>query len=150
VPGGLGGLLFDQRFGLLTCAPVLGAAFTGLGTMLTRREHLRLALELLFVVFPYLLAVTHFAMWWAGWSAPARFFAPVLPLFAVPAAIAWMTMQSRVSKMLVSSALVLTAIASAIVVFVDRGRLAFNTREAPALWLEWLGQPVDLTAATPM
>ena len=40
-----------------------------------RRE---LALELLFVVVPYLLTVTHFAMWWAGWSPPARFFAPML------------------------------------------------------------------------
>ena len=64
-------------------------AFVGLGMMLARRETRRLALELLFVVVPYLLTVTHFAMWWAGWSPPARFFAPVLPLFAVPAAAAW-------------------------------------------------------------
>jgi hypothetical protein len=45
---------------------------------------------------------------------------------------------------------VLTGIASAIVVWIDRGRLAFNTREAPALWLEWIGRLADLTTATPM
>ena len=40
--------------------------------------------------------------------------------------------------------------ASAIVVVVDRGRLAFNTRDAPSLWFEWIGRLADLTAATPM
>src|SRR6185503_2710475 len=67
VPGGLAGLLFDQRFGLVTYAPSLAVAFVGLGVMLARRGFRRLALELLFVVIPYLLIVTHFAMWWGGW-----------------------------------------------------------------------------------
>ena len=33
---------------------------------------------------------------------------------------------------------------------VDRGRLAFNTREAPALWLEWIGRVANLTTAAPL
>ena len=86
MPGGLGGLLFDQRFGLIPYAPVLAFAFVGLGVMLTRPSSRRLALELCFAMLPYLVTVTHFAMWWGGWSAPARFFVPVLPLLAVPAA----------------------------------------------------------------
>ena len=45
--------------------------------------------------------------------------------------------------------MVLTAFASAIVVFVYRGRLAFNTRDVPSLWLEWLGRLADLTTAAP-
>ena len=150
VPGGLAGLLLDQRFGLITYAPVLALAFLGLGRMLARRSSRRLALELLFVVVPYLLTVTHFAMWWGGWSPPARFFAPILPLFAVPAAAAWTMMEGRVSRLIASTALVLTAVASTIVVGVDRGRLAFNTRDAPALWLEWAGRVADLTSAAPM
>ena len=40
-------------------------------------------------MLPYLVTVTHFAMWWGGWSPPARFFVPVLPLLAVPAAVIW-------------------------------------------------------------
>ncbi len=150
VPGGLAGLLFDQRFGLVTYAPVVLVAFIGLGLMLARRETRRLALELLFVVIPYLLTVTHFAMWWGGWSPPARFFAPVLPLFAVPAAAAWVFSRHRAARVLAIASVVLTLCASTIVVAVDRGRLAFNTREAPSLWLEWMGRLADLTAATPM
>lgn len=150
VPGGLAGLLFDQRFGLVTYAPVVLVAFIGLGTMLARRETRRLALELLFVVVPYLLTVTHFAMWWAGWSPPARFFAPVLPLFAVPAAAAWTFARHRAARVLAIVSVVLTICASTVVVVVDRGRLAFNTRDAPSLWFEWMGRLADLTAATPM
>ena len=79
IPGGLAGLFFDQRFGLLAYAPVLVCAFAGLGVMVRNRETRRVGLELLFVLVPYLLAVTHFAMWWGGRSAPARFFVPMLP-----------------------------------------------------------------------
>ena len=109
-----------------------------------------LALELLFVVIPYLLTVTHFAMWWAGWSPPARFFAPVLQLFAVPAAAAWTFAGHRAARALRPRRSVLTICASTVVVVVDRGRLAFNTRDAPSLWFEWMGRLADLTAATPM
>jgi hypothetical protein len=150
VAGGVAGLLFDQRFGLVTYAPVLGVAFVGVGVMLARPMWRRHALELLFVVVPYLLTVTHFAMWWGGWSPPARFFAPVLPLFVVPAAAMWTFVESRTSRLLAPAALLLTGVASALVVVIDRGRLAFNTREAPALWLEWLGRVADLTRAVPM
>ena len=149
VAGGLGGLLFDQRFGLVTYAPVMVVAFLGLVAMFFRPGFRRLALELLFVVTPYLLTVTHFAMWWGGFSPPARFFAPVLPLFAVPAAFAWTMATQRATRVFAAISLVLTAFASVIVVFVYRGRLAFNTRDVPSLWLEWLGRLADLTTAAP-
>jgi hypothetical protein len=45
---------------------------------------------------------------------------------------------------------VLTIFASAALVVVDRGRMAFNTRDASSLWLEWMGRLADLTAAMPM
>jgi hypothetical protein len=149
VPGGLAGLLFDQRFGLITYAPVVAVAFAGLAAMCFRPPFRRLALELLFVIAPYLITVTHFAMWWGGFSPPARFFAPVLPLFAVPAAVAWTLATRRVTRVLAAISLVLTAFASVTVVFVYRGRLAFNTRDVPSLWLEWLGRLADLTTAAP-
>src|SRR5690349_17986812 len=49
VPGGLGGLLFDQRFGLLAYAPALAVPFVSLALMLARPERRRVALEILFV-----------------------------------------------------------------------------------------------------
>ena len=49
-----------------------------------------------------------------------------------------------------AASVVLTICASTVVVAVDRGRLAFNTRDAPSLWFEWMGRLADLTAATPM
>ncbi len=39
--------------------------------------------------------------------------------------------------------------ATAAVVVVDRGRLAFNVRDTPALWLEWLSRSADLPHALP-
>ena len=149
VPGGLAGLLFDQRFGLLTYAPVVVAALAGLGLMLAQRGSRRLGLELLFVMLPYLLIVTHFPMWWAGWSAPARFFVPVLGVLAAPAAVFWVRAERRPVRTLAVAALALTVIATIILVCVDRGRLAYNVRDTPALWLEWLSRGADLPQAFP-
>ena len=77
IPGGLTGLLFDQRFGLLANAPVLAVGIAGLVMMFRlpkasapvlspERADRRLAIELLFVMVPYLLTATSYAMWWAG------------------------------------------------------------------------------------
>ena len=149
IPGGLAGLLFDQRFGLLPYAPVVAFGFVGLWMMLRRPESRRLAIECLFVAVPYLLTVTHFAMWWGGWSAPARFAAPVLPLLVVPAAVCWARVSRSRERALAIAALVFTAGATAAVVAVERGRLAFNVRDTPALWLDWLSRSTDLPHALP-
>ena len=81
----------------------------GVGVMLTRPALRRYALELLFVVAPYLLVVTYVAMWWGGASAPARFFAPVLLWMAVPAAIAWRELRGRTPRTFLAAALAFTA-----------------------------------------
>ena len=151
VPGGLTGLFFDQRFGLLAYAPVLAAAFAGLVLMAVRGTHRRLAIEMLFVLVPYLVTVTHFAMWWGGWSAPARFAAPVLPMLAVPAAICWMSMRDRVSRTSAMIALSWTIFASAVLVMADGGRLAYNAiREPAALWLPRINGVVDIAGGLPL
>ena len=149
VPGGLTGILFDQRFGLLAYAPVLAFAFGGVVVMLRHRSWRRLSLELLFVLVPYLLVVTHFAMWWGGHSAPARFLVPVLPALAIPAAAAWTAIAQRATRATAVAALAFTVFASAVLVLVDGGRLAYNTRETNAAWLEWLNQAVDLGRGLP-
>ena len=63
---------------------------------------------------------------------------------------AWAFARHRAARVLAIVSVVLTICASTVVVAVDRGRLAFNTREAPSLWFEWMGRLADLTAATPM
>ena len=120
IPGGLAGLLFDQRFGLLANAPVLFVGLAGLAMMLrvpnapaaphsSGLADRRLALELLFVMVPYLLTATSYAMWWAGWSAPARFANPAVPILAIPCAVAWSRIQNRASRVIAAGALALTA-----------------------------------------
>jgi hypothetical protein len=150
VPDGLAGLLFDQRFGLMAYAPVLLFAFIGIAIMAARARWRRHAVELLFVLVPYLVVVTSVAMWWGGRSAPARFFVPVLLWMAIPAAAAWTTISRRATRVTALGALVFTGFASAVLIFAEDGGLAFNTREAYALWLEWLNGTVNLQRALPV
>ena len=165
IPGGLAGLLFDQRFGLIANAPVLLVGIAGLGMMLrvTRASagatgttepagmnDRRLAAELLFVIVPYLLTATSYAMWWAGWSAPARFANPAVLIFAIPCAVAWARIRNRGSRTVAAGALALTGFVSGVLVFTDGGRLAYNTREAPALWLQWASTLASLADGVPI
>jgi hypothetical protein len=147
LPNGLGGLLFDQGFGLLATAPVLVFAFAGFAR--TRR----LALEWLVVAFPYLLAVTTFAMWWAGMSGPARFLVPLLLPLAIPAACAWAATHSRGVKAVMLAALLVSAWLSAVMAGGGDGRLGYHTRNeggvTAAPYLEWANHVIDLPAAFP-
>ena len=79
------GLLFDQQFGLLPNAPVYLCAILGFWTLLRRR--LAVALPLLLIIVPYALAVAMYAMWWAGYSSPARFLVPITLPLAMPGLI---------------------------------------------------------------
>ncbi|HEX6976674.1 MAG TPA: hypothetical protein VF147_19840, partial [Vicinamibacterales bacterium] len=149
IPGALTALLFDQRFGLLAFAPALAFAFGGLGFMLARKAERRLAVELLFTLVPYLLVVTDVAMWWGGHSAPARFMTPVLLPLAIPAARAWTGMRSRTARATALAALAFGVFASGVLILADGGRLAYNSRESYAYWLEWLNGTVDLGRGLP-
>ncbi|MEN3339044.1 MAG: hypothetical protein V7647_2720, partial [Acidobacteriota bacterium] len=149
IPGGLAGLFFDQRFGLLAYAPVLLCAFAGLAVMVRDRATRRVGLELFFILVPYLLAVTHFAMWWGGTSAPARFVVPMLPMLTIPAAVSWTAIRHRATRATALAALATTAFVSASLVFVRHGQLAYSTRQGYAAWLEWLSPATDLTRGLP-
>jgi hypothetical protein len=153
IPGGLAGLLFDERFGLIANAPVLVCAIGGLAMMIRSHETRvgkRLALELLFVIVPYLLTATSFAMWWAGWSAPARFANPAVLTLAIPCAVAWQRMRRRATRIVAAGALGLTTFMSCVLVVTDGGRLAYNTRETTALWLDWASRLTSLGEGLPL
>ena len=40
--------------------------------------------QLAFIALPYVLTVTHFAMWWGGYSSPARFLVPLAAVAGDP------------------------------------------------------------------
>ena len=147
LPNGLGGLLFDQGFGLIATAPVLVFALAGFAR--TRR----LGLEWLVMALPYLLAVTTFAMWWAGSSGPARFLVPLMLPLAIPAACAWARAESRGAKAVMLAALLVSAWLSAVMAGGGDGRLGYHTRNTGGMtaapYLEWANQVVDLPGALP-
>jgi hypothetical protein len=154
VTGGLAGLFFDQQFGLLPYAPVHAAAVWGLTALWRRglpaaRGGRRLVVELLLTAGPYLAAVTTLRMWWAGWSAPARFFVPLLPAAAVLCAVAWHRARAPVARVALFAAAGVTAYTTLALALVERGRLAYNVRDGSSLWLEHLSPLADLPHALP-
>ena len=89
-------------------------------------------------------------MWWAGWSAPARFANPAVPILAIPCAVAWSRMRNRGSRAVAAGSLAFTAFLSAVLVLTDGGRLAYNTRETTALWLDWASTLAPLADGIPI
>jgi hypothetical protein len=151
IAGGLGGLFFDQMYGLFTNAPVLVAAPVGVLVLAWQRGPYRLlSAQLAFIALPYVLTVTHFAMWWGGFSSPARFLVPLLPSLVIPVAVTWAAVRERSLRMALAGALAVTACLSSWLAVVDRGRLAYFDRgNVYALWTEWASRTADLAHGLP-
>lgn len=144
---GLPGLFFDQQFGLLPNAPVFAIALLGLWPLARRSR--RLALELAVVLLPYLLAVAAYQMWWAGYSAPARFLVPIVLPCALPAAVWFGESRSRTARACAGATLFVSLILTGALAFAAHGSLVFNDRNGSALVLQWLSPILDLPAALP-
>lgn len=142
---GLSGLLFDQQHGLLATAPVYVIAALGLWALMKERKPLALAITIASAV--YVVAVSTYAMWWGGTSAPGRFVAALLPAVAVLSATAW----SRYPRL--RSAMMLLLVVSITLVIPrlteESGRFVFNSRSAFDPTIEWLSRNVDLSLALP-
>ena len=82
IPRGVLGLFFDQEYGLLPYSPIYLLVGLGCWLMLRRSATRWQLVGLMTTTVVYLLTVTQYYMWWAGWSIPARFLVPVLPLVA--------------------------------------------------------------------
>lgn len=142
---GLAGLLFDRQYGLLGHFPLLFLA--GPGLLLTlRRGPLRRHVVLLASIAPYLLAVSTFRSWWAGWSPPGRLLAVVAPLLAYYVAVTLQRLHSRT----VTTLAALTALAGfAIAVTGDFFTVArFTTSGGPGVdpVLTFLAGQLQMTA----
>jgi hypothetical protein len=146
LPDGLGGLLFDQGFGLLATAPVLVFAFAGFARVK------RLALEWGVTAAPYLLAIGTYPLWWGGMSGPARFLVPLTPPLAIPAACAWKS-STRGARAAMVALVAVSGWYGLVIAGSEGGRLGFHTRNEAGMtaapWLEWANPVVDLAAAAP-
>jgi hypothetical protein len=147
IPIGLTGLLIDQQFGLLPNAPIYLIALGALVTLAKYRR--RLAIELVAIAAPYVVAVAAFHMWWAGLSSPARFLVPVLLPLSMPLSVFWRrhvtTTPRAATAMLLMTSLGITAIVSV----AAGGTMLYNTRDGFARWLDWIAPAVNLSYALP-
>jgi hypothetical protein len=144
---GMPALFFDQQFGMLPTAPVYACCLAGLVMLAVRNR--RLALELCAVGVAYLAAVSSFQMWWAGDSAPARFLAPMVPLFSIPAAFLWSASSMRATRVVAVAALTASLLATTMLVGVDGGRLVHNASDGYARAVDWMSPLTDLALALP-
>ena len=151
IPGGMGGLFFDQMYGLFVNAPALIAVPIGMIALAWKRGPYRLLpAQLAFIALPYVVTVTHFAMWWGGYSSPARFLLPLLPSCAIVAAAAWAAAGARSGRVLLSASLVVTGALAVLLTVIDRGRLAYFDRgNVYGLWAEFVSRTADLAHGLP-
>lgn len=86
----LTGLMIDQEFGLLPYCPIAALAVLGIVPLWTRHRQLAITAGITagFYLLCIALPMTNVHGWTGGWSPPARFLVPVLPLVAVPLAFA--------------------------------------------------------------
>lgn len=144
---GVAGLFFDQQFGLIAHAPVYALAVAGFISL--ARRHPRLALELALAGAPYLIVTSSFAAWWGGVSAPARYFAALLPLAVPPLAWWWRERGSLSWRSLTLLTLLLSVATIVPKLVVDGGLLVYNDRAGFDFFLDWAAQSVDLPLAFP-
>ena len=148
IAGGVLGLLVDQKFGLLTTAPVYVCAVAGLALMWARGER-RLAIEWLVVCAPYVLVVSLFSMWWGGTSTPARFLGPLTLLLAVPVARWFSSARSAAARVFSIGALSVSLLITATMVWVRRGEFVFSSRDGLSPVAGWLTPVVAFAKALP-
>jgi hypothetical protein len=147
IPIGLTGLFIDQQFGLLPNAPVYLVALSSLVAF--ARQQRRLALEMLAIATPYVIAVAAFHMWWAGLSSPARFLVPVLLPMAVPIAVCWRRQASAAGRAAMLALVAASVGITAALTCAGDGSLLYNTRDGYARWLDWIAPAVNLAHALP-
>jgi hypothetical protein len=76
------GLLFDRRFGLLVYSPIIYFSIFGVDR-LPRKKRSEFLLGVCYFASFYIL-VSSFSSWWGGWTQPARYIVPLIPLLMVP------------------------------------------------------------------
>ena len=97
----------------------------------------------------YLLTVTQYYMWWAGWSIPARFLVPVLPLVAPMLALAVDRCRGATGRGVVGVLLLVSLGTFALAVYEPAGRMLFNDRDGTGRLIESVQGGAWLTSVLP-
>ncbi len=147
IPVGLTGLLIDQQFGLMPNAPIYLVGLVTIAAL--AKQDRRLALELVAIAMPYVVAVAAFHMWWAGLSSPARFLVPVLLPMAIPVAVYWQRHATGTPRAATLALLIASVAISVVLTGAGDGSLLYNTRDGFARWLDWVAPAVNLGYALP-
>jgi len=106
IPRGILGLVFDQKFGVLTYAPVYLIAVVGAWLLMRDRTRRVLAIELAAAAFLFIVSTTRLYMWWGGASPPARFLVPILPMFVPALAVAFARLQTSGARAVMYAAMI--------------------------------------------
>ncbi len=153
---GVTGLLFDAQFGAIATAPILAWSAVGIvkgafgrGDIERGRGVRLMAVTLLALCLPYLVASGAYRMWWGGASAPARFVVPLVLPLGLGLAFAWAAARTRATRALMVAAVTVSTWLLIVMLTVDGGRLAYNDRDGVAIWAAWASPAVDLARALP-
>lgn len=149
IPRGILGLLFDQEFGLLIYSPIYILAFRGCWLMLREERTRWPTIGMTVTLVMFVLSVTQYYMWWGGYSVPARFLVPALPLVAPMIAVALGRLRSS-TGIGVTGVLLAASLCSLVTLLLHpSGRLMFNGNDGTSGLVEaWQGS-VNLTAVLP-
>ena len=128
VPRGVLGLLFDQEFGILLYSPILGLVPLGAWAMWQTPRLRGPVVGLVGTTAALTLSFTLYYMWWGGYSAPARFIVPALPLTAPMIAVGVARARTAATRGMVG-ALLMTSVGAFLALMADPAqRLQFNDR----------------------
>ncbi|MEO8286288.1 MAG: NHL repeat-containing protein [Chloroflexota bacterium] len=97
------GLLFSQRFGLLTFTPVYLLSIVGIRAMFRthRPSDRRLVWWIMAVSLPYMIFIASYSSWHGDWCPPGRYASSLVPLLAAPLAMSLAALaQSKAYKVL--------------------------------------------------
>jgi hypothetical protein len=150
VPRGVLGLLFDQEYGLLPYSPIYAMAAIGAVAAASRRDTRGLLAAAAATTAAFVASSTRYYMWWGGWSVPARFLVPVLPLLAPFVALGIGRLSRTASGRAAAAACVLVSAAAALaLVAVPDRLLMFNDRDGTGKLVELLQGTVPIAAELP-
>jgi hypothetical protein len=132
------GMVIDQEYGLLVYAPIYLLTITG--TFALARERTGLARIIIAIVGFYvlliLLPLTNVHGWTGGWSPPARFLTPVVPLLGVAVFAGVRTGTSAAIVVLVATQIVIDACVW------QKPKLLWNDGDGRAAFCDELGANV--------
>jgi hypothetical protein len=149
VPRSVFGLLFDQKFGLLTYAPIYAIVPFGVALGVRHSKWRWEIASLTAIAATFVLSSARFYVWWGGWSAPARYLVPVLPLVAPAIAVALVHAQRKWWQWVIAGLFLYSVIVSFTAAFLPDRLLLFSDAHGVSRMAEAIQGSAPLTATLP-